>query len=398
MAAGARPDEYQTAYLILGHGMETDTKCRVPPGCCVVVDAQPGEAVIVLSNFQKMKPFFEYTDKRDEREIKGKFLNPIRNYLELTESISTTGSLAIYREGQLCPDFKYVLFDYHIFEEASGKEVGVMDSGIVEYPFYKREIGPLRDITIYKDKFTSTSTHPITKLVEYYDKSIYPRMKDVREFIKTNAPLGMGIATFAEYIMSKSAPFVVTQKELFDLVKSGKFKPGVFYNMVCRSTTDDIIEQSEITRRFVVKNSLRRLLPKANKLLIPELSAAIEEAEWHRKPFLRNAVQQKFRRKVAELEGSRQEVHQLEKLLDMEKKALGELEHSDKPNKNYNIRWKKHRIYSLEHKLNYLKGKEGIPFLEKQLAAWNQTRRNRPGRWKKTASGRHWTLKKDNEA
>lgn len=398
MAAGAPPDEYQTAYLILGHGKETNRKCRVPPGCSVVVDAQPGEAVIVARNFQKVKPFFEYTDKKDEKAVKGKFLNPTGNYLELIETISTTGSLAIYKEGQLCPDFYYILFAYHIFEGPTGKEVGVMDSGIVEYPFYKREIGPLRDFTMYKDKYTYTSTHPITKLVEYYDKSIYPTMKEVRDFIEINAPPGMGIATFAESIMSKSAPFIVTQKELFDLVKSGKFKPGVFYNLVCRSTTHDIIDQSEATARFVVKNSLRRLLPKDRKLLIPELRSAIREAEWHRKPFLRNAFQQKFRRKIAELEGTRQEVHQLEKLLDKERESLAELEHSDKPYKNYNIRGKKYRISSLEYKLKYLKGEEGIPFLEKQLAAWNQTRRNRPGEWKKTASGRRWTLKKENEA
>ncbi len=395
-APAGKPDEYQTAYLILGHGKEQSDKCTVPPGCAVVVDAHVAEQVIVANHIEKVKPFFEYTDKKDEKEIKGKFLSPVRNYLELTETISTSGSLAIYKEGQRCPNFSYLLCAYHFMNEGYGREVMMMDSGLVEYPFYKRNIGPLRDPTIYKDKFTDFAVHPVSRLADHYDKSILPTMEQVREFIKVSAPKGVGIATFTEELMSKAPMFIISQKQLFGLVKSGRLRPGVFYNLVCRTTSAKIVEQSDETSRAVVKNSLRRLLPKEKKLLIPELRAAIREAEWHRKPFIRSATAQKFRMKVAEQEGIRTDIPKLEKQIAEAEEELTALQSSGKPN-SFKVGTVKRKIDYFKRMLAGMKNYTA-PFLEQQIAAWNRTRRNRPGEWKKTASGRRWTLKKANNA
>ena len=221
-------------------------------------------------------------------------------------------------------------------------------------------------------------------------------MKEVREFIQSNAPKGVGIATFAETIMSKSKPFVITQKELFDHIKSGKLRPGVFYNLVCRATSDEVLDQSDETARAVVKNSLRRLLKKENKLLIPELRAAIREAEWHRKPFIRSATAQKFRMKVVEQEEIRKDIPKLEKQIADAEEEFAALQTSNKPN-SFKVGTLKRKIDYLKRRLTGLKT-DRAPLLEKQIAAWNQTRRNRPGEWKKTASGRRWTLKRNNNS
>ena len=96
---------------------------------------------------------------------------------------------------------------------------------------------------------------------------------------------------------------VLNIKNMLHVKQSQLFKdlpPGVFYNLVCRATSDNIRETANIfiknfsfpLSREILKNSTRLPIPKNTRknkkqYLIPEIMGQISEAELQRKPYIK---------------------------------------------------------------------------------------------------------------
>ena len=267
----------QTAYLIMGHGSEIPkTKIRniVPPGCTLVVEVHSGE-VNYISDFNNI---INYTNKSI-------FLDPINNYKELVGAISNTqGSLAIYKEGDEYPDFQYNLLSYwnsKALKIVNPNQLMLSDSGIMEYPF--ESIQPNHIIpnkNIYDINSPSFDIFP-----DKFRNSIYPSKEVVKKFINDYnlSTFGDIIYTFNnisktnqakvhtlldKYQMNKAKvmnsnefdkivnpevypPFNI--KSILNVKQSQLFKKlphGVFYNLICRTTSDKIREIAKVFYPF----------------------------------------------------------------------------------------------------------------------------------------------------
>jgi len=231
-----------TAYLIMGHGREEKTSYIVPKGCMLVVDVHSGE----LNYGVKFTRFFDNTIDKE------KFLNPIDNYAELTQKISNKKSLAIYREGDEYPDFTYHLISYWDMGDPDRTVIvpntyKLLDSGIAQYPFSDTaERGRIRQI--------SYDAGP-SLLIEKFDLSILPTMKELSDEVT-------GHLTSVKQIIDAEIPLLyIKQSELFKRVKEKKLEAGVFYNLICRATSPDILEipEGNLTERIKSSHRMSRI-------------------------------------------------------------------------------------------------------------------------------------------
>jgi hypothetical protein len=308
----------QTAYVIMGHGGEIQNSRKiVPPGCTLVVEVHSGE-VNYVKNFDK---FVNYTNKSI-------FLDPINNYKELVKAISNTQkSLAIYTEGQEYPDFDYTLLSY--WPDGPTK-LKLSDSGVMEYPF---KLIKHNHIIPYNETYDINSPS-LDIFVDKFRNSIYPSKEVVKNFIINNKLHTLNdimklynyqgkfseqkyktllrkhrlninrVKANNEYntIMNPEAHNPLNIKSILKIKQSELFKilpPGVFYNLVCRATSDEIREKASLiipiqgllipVTRERIKNTVRLPIKhktRKNKYFIPEIMGQITEAELQRKPYI----------------------------------------------------------------------------------------------------------------
>ena len=89
---------YSTAYLIGGHGIEDEPPFIVPKGCVIVVPTQMGRSTTgpeVQKNINALCSLSSHVT-----------INPLNNIKEI---IRAFGSVAIFKEGDTCPGFMYIL-------------------------------------------------------------------------------------------------------------------------------------------------------------------------------------------------------------------------------------------------------------------------------------------------
>ena len=320
----------------MGHGGEipkSKIKNIVPPGCTLVVEVHSGEV-----SYSDDNRFINYPNKSI-------YLDPINNYKELVKAISNTQrTLAIYKEGDEYPDFSYTLLSYWTSESSNSvnpNEIRLRDSGIMEYPFESiqpKYIKPVDDIYDINSK-------NLDIFVDQFRNSIYPSQKRIKDFIDDNTSTNLNennrintlkdiiesydnfsprntekirilgnkymwnhkkIMANNEYnkIKNPEPSDILNIKNVLNVKQSQLFKdlpPGVFYNLVCRSTSDAIRETANVfiknfwfpLSRQILKNSTRSLIPKNTRknkkqsLLIPEIMGQISEAELQRKPYIK---------------------------------------------------------------------------------------------------------------
>lgn len=271
----------ETAYVMVGHGNEIVNKSGikniVPPGCTLVVEVHSGE-LNYLVDFNKI---IKYNNKKI-------FLDPINNYKELVTNFSNTKkTFAIYKEGSEYPDFFYSLLSKW---DDSDNMKSIKDSGIIKYPF--NEIKPNHILPKYEIYNTYESSDI---LIDKYRMSIYPSKQNIYNFIVNNKLNTLDDVFNDKLIFSEfNKMILVKQSKLFKILG-----PGVYYNFVCRATTDNVIENADIIisskgienkHTFkVIKNNLRAPIKyrnKGNNYFIPEIIEQISEAEIHRKPYI----------------------------------------------------------------------------------------------------------------
>jgi len=226
----------KTAYVMMGHGGETDELCTVPPGCMLVVEVHSGEV--------NYGPYYNEFYKKPN-DI---FLNPIDNYKKVVQRIShkkegSNGSktLAIYREGDTYYDFNYQLLSFWLRRDGT---IQLGDSGIIEYPFIfiPPEYFP-QPPEMSPEIYSMDAS--INVLLDKYRMSVFPTKNTMVEKFGDTKSIGSRLNDIINFVTIK-------QSTLFE-----KLPPGVFYNLLCRATTENIRTIDPNTGKSITKNSQR---------------------------------------------------------------------------------------------------------------------------------------------
>lgn len=292
------------AYLILGHGAEgPKTGDRVPPGCTLVVEVHPG-----LLNFRN------FIDKYINNFEQNIYLDPIKN---IDKILFHHKSVAIYKEGDIYPNFQYRLLSD--FEEPTENVVPTGNytlgaSGLVNWPFNNAASVP--DVFV-----EAKSASALGNIPPLYEKSSFPykyqMMKAILDlgYTQNRNPCDITVSEFLT-----AANFSYTQKQLFTLVGSGHLKPGIFYNPVCRfdtqikyslykvpqNTTGELIGTKH--REYNAKRGTRRLNVFATKNeagrleAIKELNESLQRSSLNNKGIKRQ-LRQRWLNRSGQLKG-----------------------------------------------------------------------------------------------
>lgn len=118
------------AYYISGHGEDHDSVMPtfvVPPGCTIVVLAHRGESIYsqsgTMAKFCSLHP--------------GVIKNPLMFAGDLAEAFRPWGSLAFYKEGDICPNFSYIL--RACYEDEGITRCERFGSGILDFDLIKKD-------------------------------------------------------------------------------------------------------------------------------------------------------------------------------------------------------------------------------------------------------------------
>jgi hypothetical protein len=286
----------QKAYFIAGHGSTIREYFIVPPGCTIVFKTHIGEQGFASVLSDNIKQFCNID--------KLVWSNP-SNQENLTQLVDTFGSLAIYTEGQLCPNSFFSLLSYFPENSKCLRYSGVIDLDALETDIctefeYNRNA---QRTDLFKDIECSDLDLFKNDFIFQYNYSVFPTLQNVEKVFsdkffnetipKFNIPhtnLDSEInpddkkkaLEFVEWLLKEYKLITVKQSEL-----CSRFK-GVFYNFVCRVDYGSNIafEQN--------KNSLiPRQIPTNmfyNSPYFKSLQKArIAEAEWHRKQGIRDS-------------------------------------------------------------------------------------------------------------
>lgn len=262
-----------TAFVMMGHGFEDTTNTKVvPEGCIIVVQVHSGEGNHHPKNF--------YTNIFNDPE-KDKYLDPITNYKYIVDKINSVRGyytpLAIYREGDEYPEFKYALLS-HWDGDASGfkqtESIMLRESGVGQYPFVEAP---------EFEKYVKRDIPAKEIFLDLYNKSIYPPRAELEQAIDTiTEPKTLENIISSPQIQEKIR---IPQSELFK--KLGK---GVYYNLICRATKDFLSMSltDANSGRVIIKNNQRSLVNWEGHIRTnrPEILQGIIEAEAHRKGFI----------------------------------------------------------------------------------------------------------------
>ena len=223
--SSAGPTFDRTAYLMIGHGTEssphTDT---VPAGCTLVVKASVCEPT-----YTKFIDFI--VDKNQE-----KFLDPVAYADQIIERY---GPVAIYQEGDVYPNIKYKLIAHHDMDSMDPSSIMIMSSGVIQHPFNKRS----EKFTNYKA--LKKNLGALAYIPLFYENSVYPTRREIQDKIldiekaEKMSPGSLSVSGFIQ-TANKYKSCVISQKQLFDFVREGKFAPGAFYNFSCRSLSGSL--------------------------------------------------------------------------------------------------------------------------------------------------------------
>jgi len=274
-------DDEKKAYWISGHGTDPESgeTFTVPAGCTIVVKATPGESTYIPD-----KVLQSLCDSNPK-----KLKNPL-DYIP--HIIKEFGSVAIYEEGEECPNFEYTLKncfpgeinnikdDYAVCSEFGS---GVMD--IDRISKFKRNC---KDS--YKDTSSINSINDVIDTVlSLYENSAYPTIEDLEQIINNDSEYLLALqGTYNDLqmrVFETINPYTyITQKDLCN------FLPGVYYNFVCRYRAR-VSDKVYSDQNFPNNNPHQQILNKnvKNSNAFELLRERIAEAEVKRKKLLQEA-------------------------------------------------------------------------------------------------------------
>ena len=320
------------AYALLGHGDEPINKSFiVPANCIIIAKAFPGEATYYHNLYRLWNTLFD----SQRTPI---YENPL---CYMSEIINDFGSVMVYKPGDMCPDFKYVLRPNKSDLNLVDGRVPDEDIRIRRLPINKYgliNIRNLPDFKIESEIFRITSS--VGKFIsKFYDKSITPttydflvnldirdtpqsimnehdiskRIKEIKAFHEAarseimarslkdtiNYIESLNSNTTTEFPMYSDTSFPMfpdvsstSQSELCEIY------PGVYYNFICRviKGSKNVYETDPNSIKKVIKPSIKSILHNNLPLRSQNiLKRRILEAE-QRKHFLPGS---KFNRSAA---------------------------------------------------------------------------------------------------
>ena len=303
----------ENAFLIGGHGGETNNTFTVPAGCMVIVHGHHASK----ANRDAHKGIMDELYKLDKEVLH----NPLEHIPILLDIYR---SIAVYQEGEQCPDFEYLLFDCDSSTECYNIPMGIID---MDKP---RPIRPAR----YN---TRTLSNVATKydirshFLQSYRNSVYPTQEEVKE--KIEGIIAEDPPSLPRSIHAELSKYRITQSELCE-----KYK-GVYYHNVCRSkqyvtrklekmssSMSSIPElKSHVMRRpskGTQSHKKARRFAASQSRLSRTLKSRVGETALHRTPYIKQwmnspAYQSRMRNKV------KTEKEDIEKELRKKKALLG---------------------------------------------------------------------------
>ena len=248
------------AYVIAGHGYEENSTFIVPKGCTIVVDTHIGESQYgpkLNENYNKLCTIDGY-----------KLKDPVTYSSDL---LSEFKSLAIYKEGEECPQFSYQLVGCHLSPYYACDEL----NGIIDIDTFKQ----LSHCDIRRTQYSINDLNYVSSLYQY---SAYPTKYEVEETLKS-----INLTTSRNSLLGTLLSHKLTNVSQEELCKK---MPGVYYNFICRGTelTSEINRNRNRTGiNREPKSIFMRLKP--DHILRNTISKKISEAERHRKPYIKKA-------------------------------------------------------------------------------------------------------------
>lgn len=223
------------AYFIQGHGYQTlDTHFDVPEGCTIIVKEIAGNVGLANDNMHSKLLSLDLHKLQDPQQFKS-------NIHKHTKSI------AIYKAGDKCPDFRYQLincFKRHNFCKVY--------SGITDVSLLKKYNANINKTFALPGGLTAPFNSKIIKenIIPKYIYSVYPTQKEMHLHIRE---LYLNRNKLNIYDTLINTPLIsISQKDLCN-----RF-PGVYYHFICRTLHENVSEKLRKNPRFFTSNNRLR--------------------------------------------------------------------------------------------------------------------------------------------
>jgi len=221
------------AYFVAGHGGPGTNTFTVPKGCIIVVKAKEGMTTSDL--------MFSKVCELTIDELK----NPLKYADKL---INTFSSLAIYKEGDECPNFTYTAISCTGSGSAGYKRCDSFGSGILDLT--KIKLTKCTTGSNREDELSSLTFENDTQIGDYvanlFINSIFPTKTQVEKNIFTTTGFFTKTKIVDPNIGTAGEPTTVGKiNKILNVINAEttqqvlcKKSPGVYYNFVCRGTRE----------------------------------------------------------------------------------------------------------------------------------------------------------------
>ena len=285
------------AYIIGGHGSERENETFiVPPKCIIIVKTYAGSTTKAYSFLEKGLCSLTPMILKD----------PIAHYDELERVL---GSLAIYRPGNVCPQFYYTLLQCYQMSNIYWKGCNSFGSGVMDVDRMYTDKG-LLECTRNMDPYHRSlkNDEAFSELDQYiavdhdsvydsiypyfsklYQHSVFPNPQDIDTILHNAIDDGVNnLHNMLEYIGDEVS---TTQEELCSLF------PGVYYHVICRATPTGMnLFHSSVNEIYQIPSRVTYV--SSNPRIRNLLGKHIGEAEAHRKPYIRSMYEKRYTRPI----------------------------------------------------------------------------------------------------
>lgn len=220
------------AYMIVGHGGEGDRTFIVPKDCVIVVKGHDAQVA------------FADSVTRNNLELSKLPIEVIKDPIKYSdEIIKAVGSVLMFTEGMVCPNFYYELF--LIFPEYDHTRNAMSQSGLIDLDkniFTETNY----KMNTYSSDITLPNSLIIDSLVPIFKNSLQPKQEDVQNVLEK-----LGDTTINDIVDNKElgSLFNTYQTNLINTIGT-----GVYYNFVCRFV--DGISKSIYTPALIGPNNM----------------------------------------------------------------------------------------------------------------------------------------------
>jgi hypothetical protein len=288
-------------YYIAGHGGEGDPdgKIVLPAGCTVIARAKPGQFSISKAVMEGAKKIF--------CEVSDVYMQPLEN---MKKVVNAFGSVAVYRPGDLCPNFKFKLLVTHWRRNTM---IVAPVAGLIPIPEDPLDRALICNAYSAETKRLARTTPAMDVIPDLFQFSVVPTREQVVEMIEEDSDSededededdeenennkNKGVLTIEDVAGDDDSDLFVTLSDLLDIQADGSAgRPGIYYNFACRGVAvTDLYNIEKINGEGFLVPSHGESIPRAGpgpaaakRLVVRQLLLnTIAEAEGRRKHLIR---------------------------------------------------------------------------------------------------------------